>query len=160
MKKILFVFLIGCAYLTSAQAGTFNIDPLPQAVAPIFPNSTKVPAGTLVLLETAEKFSTDQATVGKQLQFKVRTNVVVDKKVVIATGALAIGRIKSLSESTYNNPAEVTIELQYVQAVDGQMLALDGDEQTIKGMYTGEGTTVEPGKVIVARIMNNTKVKA
>ncbi len=118
-----------------------------------------LPAGTLVILESSERFHSDEVTVGKILRFKVRANVVVDGQVVITTGALAIGRVKAIKETTYNDPEEVTIELTSVQAVDGRQVPLDGDEQTFRGQFSGQGTIVEGGQTITARVMNNTPVK-
>jgi hypothetical protein len=63
------------------------------------------------MLETAERFGTDQVTVGKEIQFRVRTNVMAENEVAIRTGALAIGRVKAIEPATYNNPAEIRIEL-------------------------------------------------
>lgn len=120
-------------------------------------NAQKVlPAGTLVLLETTEKIASDQVTVGKTLLFRVRMNVVVDGKIVIASGALAIGRVKSISRATYNHPEEITLEVQYAQAVDGQQIALNGAEQTYRGIFANESTIVEPAQTITGTVMNNT----
>jgi hypothetical protein len=115
-----------------------------------------LPAGTLVLLETTEKIASDQVTVGKTLLFRVRMNVVVDGKIVIAGGALAIGRVKSISRATFNHPEEITLEVQYAQAVDGQQIALNGAEQTYRGMFANESTIVEPAQTITGTVMNNT----
>lgn len=120
-------------------------------------NTPKVlPAGTLVLLETTEKVASDQVTVGKTLLFRVRMNVVVDGKVVISSGALAVGRVKSISRATFNHPEEITLEVQYAQAVDGQQIALNGAEQTYRGTFPNESTFVEPAQTITGTVMNNT----
>ncbi len=117
-----------------------------------------LPAGTLVILETTEKISSDQVTVGKTLLFRVRMNVVADGKTVISSGALAVGRVKSISRATYNNPEEITLEVLYAQAVDGQQVALNGAEQTYRGTFPNESTSVEPGQTITATVMNNIQI--
>lgn len=117
-----------------------------------------LPSGTLVMLETTEKISSDAVTVGKILLFRVRTNVVVDGKVVITTGAIAMGRVKSITPTTYNNPEEIAFEVTYAQAVDGQQVALNGAEQTYKGRFSRESVVVEPGQMIVGTVMNNINI--
>ena len=117
-------------------------------------------AGTPVSLETAEKVLSDQVTVGQLVKFKVITDVVVDGRVVIRTGAIARGRVKSISENTYNSPESITVELVSVQAVDGQTVALNGDEQTYRGVYPNEGTLIHPGYAISANVMNDMVIKA
>ncbi len=121
-------------------------------------NAKTLPAGTLVLLETTERIDSYRATVGKTLTFRVRTNVVVDGKTVIASGALAIGRVKSISRTTFNNPEEITLEVLYAQAVDGQQVALNGAEQSYRGVFAGESVIVEPAQTITATVMNNTEI--
>ena len=149
MKTAVFscLFLLAFAHAAFANAPK----PLPYG------NKT-LPAGTLVILETTEKIASDQVTVGKTLLFRVRMNVVVDGKTAIATGALAVGRVKSISRATYNNPEEITLEVLYAQAVDGQQVALNGAEQTYRGMFPTESTVVEPGQTITATVMNNIQI--
>lgn len=147
--KNTFTFFAFIAFLSFG-----SIELIAATPSPILPKVV-VKAGTLVTLETAEKIYSDDATVGQILKFSVLMNVVVDGKVVIASGALAIGRVKSIKKTTYNIPEEITIELKSVQAVDGQQIVLNGDEQTYKGKFTGEGTYVMPGRTITAKLMNN-----
>jgi hypothetical protein len=118
-----------------------------------------LPAGSLVILETAEKIQSDQVTVGKIVTFRVRTAVFVDGHVLIASGALAIGRVKSIRETTYNSPEEITLAVISAQAVDGQQVALNDIEQTYKGRFPNEAATVETGQTITAAVMNNSTVK-
>jgi hypothetical protein len=153
MKNTLFslVALIAFFFSTSAQAAS---SPAPNGG----PCKT-LPAGTLVMLETTEKISSDAVTVGKILIFRVRTHVVVDGETVIATGAIAIGRVKSISAATYNLPEEITVEVTYAQAVDGQQVALNGAEQTYKGRFPRESVAVEPGQMITGTSMNNISIK-
>ena len=146
MKKVFFFCLALLSLTTSLAAKS---QPL---------NTKTLPAGTLVILETTEKIASDRATVGKTLIFRVRANVVVDGKTVIASGALAVGRVKSISRATYNNPEEITLEVLYAQAVDGQQVALNGAEQTYRGTFPGESVIVEPAQTITATVMNNTDI--
>ena len=143
--------LLVCFCTASAQAA-----PVPT---PKGGSCKTLPAGTLVMLETTEKISSEAVTVGKILIFRVRTNVVADGETAIATGAIAVGRVKSISPATYNLPEEITLEVTYAQAVGGQQIALNGAEQTYKGRFPRESVTVEPGQMITGTVMNNTPIK-
>ena len=116
-------------------------------------------AGTTVMLELAERISSQSMTSGQLIKFRVSTNVVVDGKIAIRTGALAIGRVKSVRPSSYNNAEEITIEVTTVQAVDGQQVALDGKEQTFKGQFSNQGTDANVGLAITSTVMNNITIK-
>lgn len=154
MKKYIFLLFAMVALTPLTQANTPT-----NIIGSIFDAKVTLPAGTLIYLEANERVMSDEATVGKLIQFKVKMNVTVDGKVVIATGAAAIGRIKSVSEATFNSPAEVTIELTSVQAVDGQQVPLNGTEQTVKGTYPNEGMVVNIGTSITANVMNDIVIK-
>lgn len=118
-----------------------------------------LPASTLVFLEINETIESESATIGQLVQFRVVTDVRVDNRVVIATGAMAVGRVKNIGESTYNHPETMTIEVTSVQSVDGQMVALNGTEQTLKGKYTGQGMTIYIGTKATAHVMNEMDIK-
>jgi hypothetical protein len=153
MKNVfLFCLTLMTALFTAATPAAAKGAPGPMS-------KVTLAAGTLVVLETAEKINSDQATVGKTLMFRVRANVVVNGETVIATGAIAIGRVTAIEEGTFNHPGEMKIEVTSVQSVDGQMVALNGAEQSYHGKYNGEGVTVEVGQNILATVMNNTCIK-
>jgi hypothetical protein len=152
MKNILFLCFAFCTTLGFAR--TSDLHP-----TPCFHKHADLSAGTIVLLETNETFKSDDVTVGKVLQFRVRTNVMAEGEVVIQTGALAIGRVKAIESATHNSQEEIRFELEYVQAVDGQMVALNGNEQSARGQFTGQGTTVQIVTSITAQVMNNQKIK-
>jgi len=152
MKNILFTLATLITFFCTTSAHAAN-GPFPKG------NSCKtLPAGTLVMLETTEKISSDAVTVGKVLMFTVRTNVVVDGHTVIATGSIAIGKVKSITPATYNLPEEITFEVTCAQAVDGQQISLNGAEQTYKGRFSRESVVVEPGQMITGTVMNNTNI--
>ena len=157
MKNILVSIALSLAIFSQVQAA--NTTEAPQAKGIFCDDKITLTSGTLVMLETAERFESDQVTVGKEIQFRVRTNVMAENEVAIRTGALAIGRVKAIEPATYNNPAEIRIELTYVQAVDGQMIALSGQEQSLRGQFTGQGTSVEAGASITGYVMNDVRVK-
>jgi hypothetical protein len=147
MKK----FFLLCLALFTALFST--------AAVPQHKGNEVLPAGTLVILETTERLNSEALSVGKIVQCKVRTDVVVDGKALIRTGAAALGRIKAVNPNTFNFPESVTIEVISAQAVDGQMVALNGTEQVYQGRMPRESAVIEPGQVITATAMNNTTIK-
>jgi|GEM_PF-703760 len=158
MKKILIAYLLFAATVATAQ--DYSVDPMP---APIFRGIFKdknvtLDAGTFVLLETNEKIESGAVTVGQSVQFKVRTQVIAEGEVAIRTGAMAVGRVKAIESNTHNSPEEIRIELSYVQSVDGQMLPLNGNEQTIRGTFPGQAASIDPGTAITAYIMNRVNI--
>lgn len=118
-----------------------------------------LPAGTMILMELAEQIESDRMTIGQLVKFKVTTDVVVDGKVAIRTGAFAYGRVKSISTTTYNHAEEINFEVTSVQSVDGQQIALNGAEQIIKGAYSGQGSSAKLGTTITATVMNDMEIK-
>ncbi len=116
-------------------------------------------SGTLVLLQLDEQIQSSRMTVGQMVKFKVTTDVIVDGRIAIRTGALAYGRVKNVAQSTYNNAEEITFEVKTVQAVDGQQVALNGAEQILKGAYPNQGTTAPSGATISATVMNDVEIK-
>ncbi len=157
MKNILF-----CCFLSLIATPTINAqeDPTPvSGIKGIFDKDVTLNAGTVILLETNEKIQSSQVTVGKTVQFKVRTNVMAQGRVAIRTGAVAVGRVKAIEPYTFNNPEEIRIELLYVQAVDGQMIPFNGNEQTIRGQFPGQDAAIENGTAITANVTNNIEIK-
>lgn len=144
------LFQTTAAFATAPQPATLYAAPCQKVV---------INAGTLVILETNESLQSGQATVGQMVQFKVRANVYAEGEVAIVTGAQAIGRIKAIEPSSYNNPETFKIEVMYVQAVDGQQVALNGTELSIKGQFSGQDAGSQPGTTITATVMNDTKIK-
>lgn len=157
MKKTLLLCLLSLLVISATHA---QEDPLPvPSLKGIFDHDVTLQAGTLVLLETSEKIQSSQVTVGKSLQFRVRTQVMAQGRVVIRSGAIAVGRVRAIRSYTFNQAEEISIELQYVQAVDGQMVPLNGNEQTLKGQFAGQEATIESGTAITAHVTNTIEIK-
>ncbi len=122
-------------------------------------NSVVLPAGETVTLELAEQIQSHKMTAGRLVKFRVLKNVVVNGRVVIATGAFATGRVKSIEKSTYSTPESITIEVVDVQAVDGQTVALSGMEQTFAAEWPNEPVVVPPGGMFAANTMNRMEIR-
>ncbi|MCO6479430.1 MAG: hypothetical protein J5I94_22540 [Phaeodactylibacter sp.] len=158
MKKYIILSLTLIFSVMQAKAANSPAAFLEADAVFTFGKKVELRAGTLILLELSERIQSDAMTVGQLVKFKVSTDVVVDGRVAIRTGALALGRVKSISQSTYNNPEEIHIEVTSVQAVDGQQIALNGTEQIAKGAYPGQGAATQQGMAITASVMNDVEI--
>ena len=158
MKKYMFFTLVFAFF--GLQLTAANAAPTTTENCTIdFGRKVTLKAGTLILMELAEQINSDRMTIGQLVKFKVTTDVVVDGKIAIRTGAFAYGRVKSIAETTYNNAAEISFEVNSVQSVDGQQIALNGAEQIIKGAFANQGSTAKTGTTITATVMNDVEVK-
>ena len=156
--------LMACLLLIASQGfaqetGDYD-DPQPETLPKgAFRTCVQLPAGTPIFLETAEKINTHEVTIGKILLFRVRVDVVVNGLVLIANGTTAIGRVKSLEAGTYNDPAEIVVDLQYALARDGQQVPLFGNEQRFKASRPGESVSLETGQLLTAQVANAVLVR-
>jgi hypothetical protein len=84
-----------------------------------------LPAGTAVALETASTISSEIATPGQMVDFKVRYDIKVGEKVVIAAGSIARGQILRANKAKgLGKEGMIEIQLKSVKAVDGQDIPL------------------------------------
>lgn len=111
-----------------------------------------VPAGTLVILETVEKVAVENSTAGRMIRLRARTNVIVDGYIVVLTGAMGLGRIKSILKKASSPDEEIYVEAFSILAVDGQQIALFGSEQ-------GFEKTIEIGSILTGRVLSNVKIE-
>lgn len=97
-------------------------------------NPIVIPAGSTVILETTSTIQSDLFAVGDTYDFRVRHDLVIDDKIVIAEGTIATGQITRIDESNYfGAPGSIELEVVEVKAVDGQMIPLTS------GIITEEG---------------------
>ena len=122
-------------------------------------NSIELPAGTMVHIEMTELVESGKSTVGQIVTFRVRSNVEVNGNVVIHSGSLALGRVKSIEPTSFNHPEEIAIEVTAAQSVDGSMVNLLGQEQIFRGKFPNEDVKVQPGKPFMGFVANNTNIK-
>jgi hypothetical protein len=152
---LLFILVFQSAFATAQEE-----DPMPAPIFKgLFDKNVTLCAGTLVWLEISTQILGETLSIGQTIRFVVKTDVLAENEVVIRSGALALGRVKATAPPTYNNPESIKIELQHVQTVDGRMAALEGDEQTIRGQFSGQSAVGNPGFLISARVTNNIEIK-
>ncbi len=121
-KSMFFRAAILCTF-TAATFTASAIPPVPAIAASAF-MPIVLTAGTPVSLYLNEEIHAENLTAGNALDFTVRANVMVNGKVLISAGSIASGWVKKVKKACDNKCSEITIEVQEVRAVDGQMVRL------------------------------------
>ena len=84
-------------------------------------------AGTNVSLETVSMIQSDMVSVGQTIDFRVKYDVKVDNKTVIAAGSIAKGQVMRAQKAKgLGKEGFVEIQIKSVTAVDGQEVFLTG----------------------------------
>jgi len=154
MKYVLILCLAFANLLNAATPDSIIVD------APKFSFKKKVTlvAGTLILMETDTDINSTNLTEEQLLKFTVTDEVYANRRVVIAAGATAIGKVKTITPASFNDPECITIEVTNVQTVDGQMITLAGFEQCIKGKFAGQGVKVDAGTSVMATNLEDVEI--
>lgn len=154
MKNFISTILFAIFAMSFAQANNTNPAPTSSTCC-VCKTKVKLTSATFINFETNETKFGDRATIGQNIQCRVVGNVYADNEVAIRSGARALGRIKGIEQSSTNGEMLILIEMFYVQAVDGQQVPLNGNEQTIQASFTNETTNVNPMLTITAHVMDN-----
>jgi hypothetical protein len=118
-------------------------------------NCFEIPLGTPVYLESKNTINSSDAQPGDLVEFKVRTDVIVGGTIVIPTGATAQGIVKDVYASNMNEPGRLVIVVDQVQAIDGQLVKLSGNQQTITGKSRAEPGELKIGRTFTAEVASN-----
>ena len=156
MKKLakLFILFLAVNLTNFVQASADVIHPIhPTAIATI------IPAGTPVFLELNQSINSEHQEVGHSVKLRIRSNVVVNGKVVIATGTVARGRVVevqkscNLCEACPTPCGRVVIEVQSTTSVNGSAVYLEGSPHLSTGKCCGVGpATIPIGTVLDATV--------
>jgi hypothetical protein len=137
-------------------------------------------AGTPVAIETIGMIISDGAAVGQIIDLKVRADVKVGEKVVIAKGTLAKGQvIRVQAPKGLGKEGFIEIQIKSVQAVDGQEVQLasgsiykEGQDKAtlsiVLGIFVcilflfmkGKNAEIPPGYQIDATVASNVMINA
>ncbi len=125
-------------------------------------------AATPVSLQLNQQLSSEEVEIGHAVEFLVRSDVVVNGKVVISAGSIAEGWVKDVKKMCQMRNcgsdwcAKLVITVESVQAVDGQRVFLRSIPHTIKGQCCcGGGPAIANiGTVLRANVLNNVKINA
>ena len=113
--------------------------------------------GTVVHVVLNEIIDAESVSVGNSIDLLVRSNVVVNGKILIAAGAQATGWVKSVQRN--RKCSEITITVENAMSVDGQLVNLRSIPCVIKA-GSGDDTSATIGTSISARVLNDTKINA
>ena len=136
-------------------------------------------AGTPVSLETINMIQSDNVSVGQTIDFRVKYDVKVDDKVVIAAGSIAKGQVmRAQRAKALGKEGFVEIQIKSVTAVNGDEVFLTGgnvyqegeDKQTMSialGLFVcilfltmkGKNAQVPPGYQVSSSIATTLKMK-
>ena len=115
-------------------------------------------AGTQVNVMLNELVDSESVAIGNALDFTVRSNVMVNGKVVIAAGATATGWVKNVKKACGGKCAELTITVESATAVDGQTVNLRSIPHIVRVPCCDGSTTANIGTNLTAHVLNDTKV--
>lgn len=136
-------------------------------------------AGTNVPLETVSMIRSDNVSVGQIIDFRVKYDIKVDDKTVIAAGAIAKGQVMRAQKSKgLGKEGMLEIQIRSVTATDGQEVFLSGgniyqegeDKQTISillGVFIcilfltkkGKNAEVPPGYQVSSSVATTMNIK-
>ncbi len=128
-----------------------------------FAQMVRVPAGTEFTIELNETKSVTELTLGNTLKFKVRGDGVFNDKIIVKTGAEAIGRVTDVHIDCDGECSSITIEVRSVKSVDGRMIPVSSEPFTVTTPCCGKKTapaTVKIGTLLTANLLNTEKIKA
>ncbi len=91
-------------------------------------------AGTPIVVETSQTYNAKNLNEGQTVNFRVKYNVVVSKQTLVAAGALGTANITDIVRpSVFGKPGKIELQIQSVQAVDGQQILLSGTAMISEG---------------------------
>ncbi len=119
-----------------------------------------LPAGTQVTVTLNEPLDADQVAIGNAVDFNVRSNVLVNGKVLIAAGATATGWVKNVKKSCGGKCLEITLTVESATAVDGQTVNLRSIPHVVKAPCCDGATQANIGTNLTARVLNDIQINA
>ena len=124
-----------------------------------------LPAGTSVSLELNQAINSEEVEVGHTVRMRVRSNVVVNNRVVIRAGSYATGKVSKVNKSANacdacdNICSSVTIVPEKAAAVDGNQVYLEGSPHVARGGCMGTGAAmITIGTSLDATVRDNVKI--
>lgn len=136
-------------------------------------------AGTSIPLETVSMIQSDLVSVGQTIDFRVKSDVKVDGKTVVAAGSIAKGQVMRAQKAKgIGKEGFVEIQIKSVTALDGQEVFLTGgnvyqegeDKQTLAillGVFVcilfltikGENAQVPPGFQVTSSVATTATIQ-
>ena len=142
-EKVLMVMKV----VPNGPPGLADVDSKP---APPVPH-VRIPAGTLIEVETSTATSSAKAVAGNSITFLVTRRVFVGDVLVIERGAVARARVvKAKSARAWGRAGMLAWEMEYVVAVDGTQIpiALNGKQSGANRTAVVASTALATGALI------------
>jgi hypothetical protein len=91
-------------------------------------------SGTPVVVEAIQTYNSKNLSEGQTVNVRVKYNVVINKQTAIAAGALGNATITDIQRpGIFGKPGRLELQIQSVQAVDGQQILLSGMNMIAEG---------------------------
>jgi hypothetical protein len=136
-------------------------------------------AGTNIILETVSRIQSDLVSVGQTIDFRVKYDVIVDGKTVVAAGSIAKGQVMRAKKAKgLGKEGMVEIQIKSVTAADSQEIFLTGgnvyqegeDQQTLAILLgvlvcilfltiKGKNAQIPPGYQVTSSVATTMKIK-
>jgi hypothetical protein len=138
MKSLsLTILLIFAVNIANAVVSTKKTPPLyVQKDVIIMVNNKPVTlrSGTPVVAEAAQTYSSKTLSVGQSINVRAKFNVVADKHTLISAGSLGSATVSDLKKGgMFGKAGRMELQVQSIQAVDGQQVLLSGIPLTLEG---------------------------
>jgi len=164
-------------YLTTASKVVL-IAFILQLISPMLAETIVLRNGTPLQLSLFQTISSETATVGQRVTFKLSHDVKVKGKILIPAGANATGEIVDVeSKGMIGKPGTLSIQIKSIQAVDGSNIPLSASK-VVKGkdksgtaiivtlilcifglMMTGDDASLQNGSVIEAYTIGDVEIE-
>jgi hypothetical protein len=91
-------------------------------------------AGTPIVVESSQTYNAKNLSEGQTVNVRVKYNVIFSKQTLVAAGALGTATISDLVKpGIFGKAGRIELQMQSVQAVDGQQILLSGIPMNAEG---------------------------
>jgi hypothetical protein len=109
--------------------------------APAAAATVNLPAGTQVMVHSANEISSGNATAGQRFTIQAASPVVVNGRVLITKGASGAGRVVSVSKAHGKSAGQMAVEFLNLHAADGSLVTLSSDSHAKGNAEKGKAST-------------------
>lgn len=134
MKQLLFLLCIIAGLGVSAAVVQPTLYVAQNVTVTIDDEPILLRAGTPIVAEANQTYTSKNLAVGQSISVRVKFNVVSMKQTLVSAGALGSATVSRIRKrGVFGQPGEMELQIQSVQAVDGQQVLLSGIPLTIEG---------------------------
>jgi hypothetical protein len=134
---ILSISMVFAAVFANATVVTKKTPPLyvqSDAIIMVGGKAITLRAGTPVVAEAAQTYTSKNLSIGQSINVRAKFNVVVDKHTLISAGSLGSATVSDLRKAgVFGRGGKLELQVQSIQAVDGQQVLLSGIPLTLEG---------------------------